>query len=120
MSALLEQFRQGKVPTNVLHSAARGELRLPPNEMLEILVFLRNHAEVGAEAQRALADWDQDSVIDTCHNPQTSAETLRYFLASRSHSPEVVKAAAGNANLPEDTLRHVAASSPEHMVRTTL
>jgi len=120
MSTLLEKFREGTVPRNVLHAAARGELALPPGEMLEILVLLRTHAEAGGEAQRALADWDQDSVVTVCCSKEASPDLLRYFLASRSHAPDVVKAAAGNINLPEETLRHVAASSPMHMLGTLL
>ena len=45
MSQMLEMIRNSQVPSNLMQSAARGALSVPPAETIEILVYLALHSK---------------------------------------------------------------------------
>ena len=59
MPRMIELMRQSSVPANVMRSAARGALALPPPEMIEILVFLTTNSLFAEQAKMTLAGWDE-------------------------------------------------------------
>jgi len=62
MPQMIELIRSAKVPANLMQSAARGSLSVPPAETIEILVYLALHNKVlGDQARLTLAGWDEKS-----------------------------------------------------------
>src|SRR3981081_2883113 len=60
MSQMLDLIRNSQVPSNLMQSAARGALAVPPEETIEILVYLAlNHKLFGEQARLTLAGWDE-------------------------------------------------------------
>jgi len=54
---MLDLIRDSQVPSNLMQSAARGSLSVPPEEMIEILVYLAHHQVFGEQARLTLAGW---------------------------------------------------------------
>jgi len=60
MPRMLDLIRNSEVPSNLMHSAARGALSVPPQETIEILVYLALHHKLfGEQARMTLAGWDE-------------------------------------------------------------
>ena len=53
MPRMLELIRNSEVPSNLMQSASRGSLSVPPGEMIEILVHLALHNKLFARAGAA-------------------------------------------------------------------
>jgi len=120
MSELMEQIRADMVPPAVLRSAARGQLSVPPHEMLEILVELRTHYQVGRTAQETLYQWPDESVLEVCANPETAVPVLQYFFVARGARRNILRVVAANPNLPDEFLRHAATGGSDAMLRDLL
>ena len=119
-SELMEQIRADMVPPAVLRSAARGQLSLPPHEMLEVLVELRTHYQVGRTAQETLYQWPDESVLEVCANPDTAVSVLQYFFVARGARRNILRAVAANPNLPDEFMRHAATGGSDAMLRDLL
>src|SRR5260370_8079634 len=98
MAQMLDMIRNSQVPSNLMQSAARGALSVPPEETIEILVYLALHSKLFAERARlTLAGWDEQASMAAAADPKTSDEGLGYFaspknlraslLAGRSEAP---------------------------------
>ena len=60
MARMIDLIRASAVPANLMNSASKGALSVPPREMIEILVYLAVHNKVfGEQAQLTLAGWDE-------------------------------------------------------------
>ena len=46
MARMLDQIRSSQVPSNLMQFAARGALAVPPEETIEILVYLALHNKI--------------------------------------------------------------------------
>ncbi len=78
MPRMIDLIRTSKVPANLMQSAARGSLSVPPMEMIEILVHLALHNKLFAQQARlTLAGWDEKACLSAAQNPATCAEVLR-------------------------------------------
>jgi hypothetical protein len=119
-SELMEQIRADMVPPAVLRNAARGQLSLAPHEMLEVLVELRTHYQVGRTAQETLYQWPDESVLEICANPETAVPVLQYFFVARGARRNILRIVAANPSLPDDFLRHAATGGSEAMLRDLL
>ena len=74
MPRMIDLIRASAVPSGLMHSAARGGLAVPPQEMIEILVHLATENKVFAQQARlTLAGWDEASARDAAANPATSS-----------------------------------------------
>ena len=81
MPHMIELIRASVVPSNIVQSAAKGSLALPPTEMVEILVYLANHNDIfGEQARMTLAGWDEESLRAIAANPQSPKEVLEYLI----------------------------------------
>jgi hypothetical protein len=89
--------------------AARGELSVPANEAIEILVTLAGHREVGVEAEETLERWDETLLVAAASNPATPVEVLVYLLQHQSNRSALVVALCENPALPVADLEPVAA-----------
>jgi hypothetical protein len=101
---MLDQMRQSQVPANVMRTAARGALDVPPKEMVEILVYLAGHAIFGEEAAMTLAGFDEAACIAACSDPEAPPDVLAYFLAPQNRRPALLPALLGNPAVSEEWL----------------
>jgi hypothetical protein len=104
MPRLIEMIRQQQVPPGVLRTAAKGAITVPPEELVEILVHLSNHAEVGDQARETLATLDASILAPAIRDPKAPRELLNYFLAPRHRRADLLDALFNNAAVPEPTL----------------
>jgi len=85
MARMLDLIRASAVSQHQMMSAARGALRLPTEEMLEILVHIAEHNKIfGEQARLTLAGWDEASAKEVVANPNTPKEILDYWVAPKN------------------------------------
>ena len=104
MARLIELVKQSAVPANVMRSAARGALALPPGEMIEILVYLTANPVFAETTRMTLAAWDEKASIEVCKDPNTPWEVLEYWIAPQNRRPKLVPALLENTTLREARL----------------
>ena len=85
MARMLDLIRASAVSQHQMMSAARGALRVPTEEMLEILVYIAEHNKIfGEQARLTLAGWDEASAKEIVANPNTPKEVLDYWTAPKN------------------------------------
>ncbi len=88
MPRMLELIRASALPSHQMMSASKGALRLPPEEMVEILVYLTEHNKIfGEQARLTLAGWDEASSKAIASDPNTPKEILDYWLSAKNLRP---------------------------------
>jgi len=120
MARMVELIREGAAPGSVMRRAARGELALPPEEAIEILMVLSGDRELGAEAEQTLAGWEEASLSAVASNAATPPELLRYLLRNQSQRVAVMAALCENPALPLEELESVAARGGEEPLQGML
>ena len=121
MPRVLDLIRNSEVPSNLMHSAARGSLSLPAGEMIEILVYLALHHKLfGEQARLTLAGWDEKTSLAAASDPNTSAEVLGYFVARENLRPALLPALAENPSVSEELLAEIAVSGSPSSVEALL
>ena len=64
MPRSIDLIRASKLPSNMMQFAARGALSVPPDENIEILVYLAKHNKIfGDLARLTLAGWDEKASL---------------------------------------------------------
>src|ERR1700736_5937202 len=85
MSRMIDLVRASAVPSNLMQSAAKGSLSVPPREMIEILVYLAVHNKVlGEQAQLTLASWNEAASRTAASDPTTPKEVLDYLVSPKN------------------------------------
>jgi len=121
MPRMLELIRGSQVPANLMHSAARGSLSVPPAEMIEILVYLAvHHKGLGEQAQLTLAGWDEKACQAAASDPATSAEVLGYFVALENQRTKLLPVLAENPSVAEEALGMLASEGTRSTVEALL
>ncbi len=121
MSQMLDMIRNSQVPSNLMQSAARGALSVPPEETIEILVYLSLHSKLfGERARLTLAGWDEKASVAAAANPKTSAEVLGYFVSLENLRTCLLPALAENPSVSEEALDKLAATGSRSIVETLL
>jgi len=115
MARIIDQVRALKLPSNMMQFAARGALSVPPDENLEILVYLAKHNKVfGDLARMTLAGWDEKASLDAASDPKTAREVLDYLISPEHLRPKLLPALLENPSIPDSELAKFAVSaSPE-------
>jgi hypothetical protein len=109
MSRMIDLIRASAVPSNLMQSAAKGSLSVPPAEMIEILVHLALHNKVFAEqAQLTLAGWDEASSRAVACDPSASREVLDYLSSPKNLRPMLLHALIENPSVSEAALVELA------------
>src|SRR5277367_3086629 len=117
MPRMLELIRASAVPANLMQSAAKGALSIPPQEMIEILVHLATQNKVfGEQAGLTLAAWDETSSLAAASNPTTSKEVLDYLIDLQNLRPLLLPALLENPAITEATLVTLAGAIPRDAV----
>ncbi|MGA9039109.1 MAG: hypothetical protein WB421_01115 [Terriglobales bacterium] len=118
---MLELIRASAVPSNLMQSAARGALSVPPQEMIEILVHLATKNKVfGEQASLTLAGWDETSSRAAASDPSTPREVLEYLIDSRNLRPVLLPALLENPSVPEASVLALAGSISRDMADNML
>ena len=88
MSRMIDLIRVSALPSNVMQSASKGSLSVPPQDMIEILVHLAVHNRVfGQQAQITLAGWDEAASRAAAGDPSTPARAARHLRPRASSLP---------------------------------
>src|SRR6185312_6075661 len=112
MSRMIDLIRVSAVPSNLMQSASKGSLSVPPQEMIEILVHLALHNKVfGQQAQLTLAGWDEAASRAAASNPSTTKEVLNYLISPANLRPVLLPALLANPSLSVDSLLELAPSA---------
>jgi hypothetical protein len=118
---MLDLIRNSQVPSNLMQSAARGALAVPPEETIEILVYLAlNHKLFGEQARLTLAGWDEKASMAAAADPKTSADVLAYFVSPKNLRPRLVPALAENPSVKEEALDELAVSGSRPVIEGLL
>ncbi|HLX86206.1 MAG TPA: hypothetical protein VKR59_20060 [Terriglobales bacterium] len=121
MARMLEMIRNSQVPANLMQSAARGALSLPPDETIEILVYLALHHKLfGERARLTLAGWDEKASAEVAANPKTSAEVLEYLTSPENLRVALLLSLAENPSVQEEALDALAVSGSRSVLETLL
>jgi hypothetical protein len=121
MSRMLDMIRNSQVPSNLMQSAARGALSVPPEETIEILVYLALHHKLfGEQARLTLAGWDEKASMASAADPKTSAEVLGYFVSPKNLRTCLLPALAENPSVKEEALDELAVSGSRPVVEGLL
>jgi hypothetical protein len=100
MPRMIDQIRASKLPSNMMQFAARGALSVPPEENIEILVYLaRNNKVFGDLARITLAGWDEKASLAAATNPKTPREVLDYLVAPENLRPRLLPALVENPSV---------------------
>jgi len=105
---MIELIRQSAVPANIMRSAARGALALPPAEMIEILVYLSQNPVFAQQSRMTLAGWDETSSLAAASDPNAPPAVLEYFSQPENLRPRLLPALLENPSLSESRLRDIA------------
>jgi hypothetical protein len=116
MARMIDLIRQSAVPSNVMRSASKGALTLPPGEIIEILVYLTTNAVFAKDAAMTLAGWDEKSCVKVLADPQTPFEVTNYFLDPKNRRPKLLPALLENPSVREATLIDLAQSPNREII----
>ncbi|HYM08158.1 MAG TPA: hypothetical protein VEU11_16530 [Terriglobales bacterium] len=109
MSRMIDLIRASAVPANLMQSAAKGSLSVPPREMIEILVYLAVHNKVFSEqAQLTLAGWDEAASRAVAGDAATPKEVLDYLISPKNLRPALLPALLANPSVAEESLLEIA------------
>jgi hypothetical protein len=112
MPRTIDQIRASKLPSNMMQFAAKGALSVPPEENIEILVYLAKHNKVfGSLASMTLAGWDEKASLQAASNPKTTPEVLNYLISPENLRPKLLPALLENPSVSEAELIKFAVSA---------
>src|SRR5512144_2790749 len=116
MPRMIELIRQSAVPANVMRSAARGALALPPSEMIEILVYLTTNPLFAEQAKMTLAGWDEASSVLVAGDPYTPKDVLEYMVDAQNRRPRLIPTLLENPPIEEKYLLDMAQTESRELV----
>lgn len=117
---MIDLIRQSAVPSNVMRSASKGALTLPPGEILEILVYLTTNPVFAKDAGMTLAGWDEKSCLQVLADPKTPYEVTNYFLDPKNRRPKLLPALLENPAVREAALIDLAQTQSREIVDVML
>src|ERR1700741_5100057 len=118
---IIDQIRASKLPSNMMQFAAKGALSVPPDENIEILVYLARHNKIFGEIARlTLAGWDEKASLAAVSSPQTAHEVLQYFLAPENLRPGLLPALIENTSVSENDLLKFSVSAARESIEVML
>jgi hypothetical protein len=121
MARSIDLIRASKLPSNMMPFAAKGALSVPPDENIEILVYLAKHNKIfGDVARLTLAGWDEKASMTVASDPKTSREVLDYLVAPENIRPKLLPALLENPSVPDSELAKFAISASRESIETML
>jgi hypothetical protein len=121
MPRTIDQIRANKLPSNMMQFAAKGALSVPPDENIEILVYLAKHNKIfGDLARMTLAGWDENASLAAASNPKTAREVLDYLVAPENLRPKLLPALLENPSVSDSELAKFAISASQGSIDAML
>jgi len=121
MPRTIDLIRASKLPSNMMQFAAKGALSVPPDENLEIMVYLARHNKLfGDLARITLAGWDEKASLAAASDPKTSRDVLEYLIAPENHRPKLLPALLENPSVPDSDFAKFAMSAPAEAIAVML
>ena len=121
MPRMIDQIRASKLPSNMMQFAAKGALSVPPDENIEILVYLAKHNKIfGDLARLTLAGWDEKASLVVASDPKTPREVLDYLIAPENIRPKLLPALLENSSVPDSELAKFALSASQESIDAML
>src|ERR1700758_843204 len=118
---IIDQIRASKLPSNMMQSAARGALQVPPAENIEILVYLATHNKVfGDLARMTLAGWDEKASKVGAAGPRRPPRGLDYLISPENLRPKLLPGLLENPSVSEDQLAKFALSASRESIESML
>jgi hypothetical protein len=117
----IDLIRASKLPSNMMQFAAKGALSVPPEENLEILVYLAKHNKIfGDLARMTLAGWDEKVSLAAASDPKTAQEVLDYLVSPENLRPKLLPALVENPSIPDSKLAKFAISASHESIEVLL
>jgi hypothetical protein len=121
MPRQIDLIRASKLPSNMMQFAAKGALSVPPDENIEILVYLAKHNKIfGDLAKMTLAGWDEKSSLVAAADPKTPREVLDYFISPENLRPKLLSALLENPSVADSELAKFAISASRESIAAML
>jgi hypothetical protein len=121
MPRMIDLIRASAVPATLMQAAAKGALSVPPQEMIEILVYLADHSKVfGEQAGLTLAGWDVRSSQAAASDPNTPKEVLEYLIAPKNLRPALLAELLENPSVAEESLVALSSAGSREVVEAML
>ena len=121
MPRQIDLIRASKLPSNMMQFAAKGALSVPPDENIEILVYLAKHNKLfGDVARMTLAGWDEKASLAAASDPKTPREVLDYLIAPENLRPKLLPALLENPSVADRELAKFAISASPEAIATML
>jgi hypothetical protein len=121
MPRQIDLIRASKLPSNMMQFAAKGALSVPPDENIEILVYLAKHNKIfGDLAKMTLAGWDEKSSLVAAADPKTPREVLDYFISPENLRPKLLPALLENSSVADSELAKFAISASRESIAAML
>jgi hypothetical protein len=121
MPRQVDLIRASKLPSNMMQFAAKGALSVPPDENIEILVYLAKHNKIfGDLAKMTLAGWDEKSSLAAAADPKTPREVLDYFISPENLRPKLLPALLENPSVADSELAKFAISASRESIAAML
>ena len=119
MPRMIDTIRSSMASSQVMQTAARGALAVPPQDMIEILVYLATQTKIFAERARlTLAGWDESSSRKAAADPHTPKEVLAYMITPGNLRPTLLPALLENPSVSDQSLAELAAAASRYMLET--
>jgi len=116
---MIDLIRSSGASSHVMQTAARGALSVPPQEMIEILVYLATQTKIFAERARlTLAGWDETSSRAAAADPRTPKEVLAYMITPGNLRPTLLPALLENPSVSENSVAELTAAASRYMLET--
>jgi len=121
MPRMIELIQASAVPPDIMQSAAQGELALPGEELIEILVYIADHTPDFSETARAaLANWDFDSLRRVSCDPNACKEVLDYLIAPQNARTDLLPTLLENLSIADDRVAELAATASDETLGVML
>ncbi len=119
MPRMIDTIRSSMASSQVMQTAARGALAVPPQDMIEILVYLATQTKIFAERARlTLAGWDESSSRKAAADPSHPKEVLAYMITPGNLRPTLLPALLENPSVSDQSLAELAAAASRYMLET--
>jgi hypothetical protein len=121
MPRSIDLIRASKLPSNMMQFAAKGALQVPPDENIEILVYLAKHNKIFGEVARlTLAGWDEKASLAAAADPKTPREVLDYFISPENLRPKLLPALLENPSVSTGEITKFAISASQESIEAML
>jgi hypothetical protein len=121
MPRTIDLIRASKLPSNMMQFAAKGALSVPPDENIEILVYLaKNNKIYGDLARMTLAGWDEKASLAAASDPKTAREVLDYMVSPENLRPKLLPVLLENPSVSVGQLTKFAISASQESIDVML